>query len=112
MAWVGLNLSPNGRASATAMHHGLDTGLQLNPTPQNKAIREALLTFVQRPGKLEAASVRGQRIGILQLLAALNDPGSLFSCTATPGPKLLEEQINALAAQAAQTSAPAEAAGK
>lgn len=112
MAWVGLNLSPNGRASATAMHHGLDTGLELTPTPKNKAIREALLSFVQSPGKLEVASARGQRIGILQLLAALNDPGTLFTCTATPGPKLLEEQINALAAQAAQTSAPAEAAGK
>ena len=46
------------------------------------------------------------------MLAALNDPGSLFTCTAVPGQKTLEEQINALAAQTAKTSAPAEAAGK
>ena len=112
LAWLGLNLSHNGRAAAASLHHSLDTGLELNPTPQNKAIREALLTFVQRPGQLEVTSARGQRIGILQLLAALNDPGTLFSCSAVPGKQALEEQINALAAQAAQTSAPAEAAGK
>ena len=112
MAWLGLNLSHDGRAAATALHHSLDAGLELAPTPQNRGIREALLAFVQRPGKLEATSVRGQRIGILQLLAALGDPGTLFTCTAAPGPKTLEEQINALAAQAAQTSTPAEAAGK
>ena len=112
MAWLGLNLSHDGRAAATAVQLSLDKGLELNPTPQNKAIREALLAFVQRPGKLEITSVRGQRIGILQLLGALGDPGTLFSCTAAPGPKTLEEQINALAGQAAQTSAPAEAAGK
>ena len=112
MAWLGLNISPNGTAAATVLHQTLDKGLELNPTQQNRAIREALLTFVQRPGKLEVTSARGQRIGVLQLLAALSDPGMLFACTATPGPKLLEEQINALAAQAAQTSAPAEAAGK
>ena len=112
MAWLGLNISPNGLAAATVLHQTLDKGLELNPTQQNRAIREALLTFVQRPGKLEVTSARGQRIGVLQLLAALSDPGMLFTCTATPGPKSLEEQINALAAQAAQTSAPAEAAGK
>ena len=112
MAWLGLNISPNGTAAATVLHQTLDKGLELNPTQQNRAIREALLTFVQRPGKLEVTSARGQRIGVLQLLAALSDPGMLFTCTATPGPKSLEEQINALAAQAAQTSAPAEAAGK
>ena len=112
MAWLGLNISPNGRAAATVLHQTLDKGLELNPTAQNTAIREALLAFVQRPGKLEVTSARGQRIGILQLLAALGDPGTLFTCTATPGPNTLEEQINALAAQAAQTSAPAEAAGK
>ena len=112
MAWLGLNISPNGTAAATVLHQTLDKGLELNPTQQNRAIREALLTFVQRPGKLEVSSARGQRIGVLQLLAALSDPGMLFTCTATPGPKSLEEQINALAAQAAQTSAPAEAAGK
>ena len=112
MAWLGLNISPNGLAAATVLNQTLDKGLELNPTQQNRAIREALLTFVQRPGKLEVSSARGQRIGVLQLLAALSDPGMLFACTATPGPKLLEEQINALAAQAAQTSAPAEAAGK
>ena len=112
MAWLGLNISPNGLAAATVLNQTLDKGLELNPTQQNRAIREALLTFVQRPGKLEVSSARGQRIGVLQLLAALSDPGMLFTCTATPGPKLLEEQINALAAQAAQTSAPAEAAGK
>ena len=112
LAWLGLNLSHDGRAAATALQHGLDTGLELNPTPQNKAIREALLTFAQRPGQLEAASVRGQRIGVLQLLAALNDPGTLFTCSAVPGKHTLEEQINALAAQAAQPVAPAEAAGK
>ena len=112
MAWLGLNISPNGRAAATVLHQTLDKGLELTPTPQNKAIREALLTFVQRPGNLEVTSARGQRIGILQILAALGDPGTLFTCKATPGPNSLEEQINALAAQAAQTSAPAEAAGK
>lgn len=112
MAWLGLNISPNGLAAATALHQTLDKGLELNPTPKNQAIREALLAFVQRPGKLEVTSVRGQRIGVLQLLAALSDPGTLFACTATTGPKSLEEQINTLAAQAAQTSAPAEAAGK
>ena len=112
MAWLGINISPNGLAAATVLNQTLDKGLELNPTQQNRAIREALLTFVQRPGKLEVTSARGQRIGVLQLLAALSDPGMLFTCTATPGPKSLEEQINALAAQAAQTSAPAEAAGK
>lgn len=112
MAWLGINISPNGLAAATVLNQTLDKGLELNPTQQNKAIREALLAFVQRPGKLEVTSARGQRIGVLQLLAALSDPGMLFTCTATPGPKSLEEQINALAAQAAQTSAPAEAAGK
>ena len=112
MAWLGLNISPNGLAAATVLNQTLDKGLELNPTQQNRAIREALLTFVQRPGKLEVTSARGQRIGVLQLLAALSDPGMLFACTATHGPKSLEEQINALAAQAAQTSAPAEAAGK
>ena len=112
MAWLGLNISPNGTAAATVLHQTLDKGLELNPTQQNRAIREALLTFVQRPGKLEVTSAQGQRIGILQLLAALSDPGTLFTCTATPGPNSLEAQINALAAQAAQTPAPAEAAGK
>lgn len=112
LAWIGLNLSQNGHAAATVLHQSLDKGLQLPPTAQNRAIREALLSFMQRPGKLDIASVRGQRIGVLQILAALSDPGMLFSCNATPGPKTLEEQINALAAQAAQTSAPAEAAGK
>ena len=112
LAWVGLNLSHDGRAAATALHQTLDKGLDLAPTPQNNAIRQALLTFVQRPGQLEAASAKGQRIGILQILAALNDPGALFTCSAVAGQKTLEEQINALAAQTAKTSAPAEAAGK
>ena len=112
MAWLGLNISPNGLAAATVLHQTLDKGLELNPTQQNRAIREALLTFVQRPGQLEAASAKGQRIGILQILAALNDPGALFTCSAVAGQKTLEEQINALAAQTAQKSAPAEAAGK
>ena len=112
LAWLGLNISQNGYAAATVLHQSLDSGLQFTPTAQNRAIREALLSFAQRPGKLDIASVRGQRIGILQILAALSDPGMLVTCTATPGPKTLEEQINALAAQAAQTSPPAEAAGK
>ena len=112
MAWLGINISPNGLAAATVLHQTMDKGLELAPTPKNKAIRDALLTFAQRPGKLEVASAQGQRIGILQLLAALSDPGTLFTGTATPGPNSLEEQINALAAQAAQTPAPAEAAGK
>ena len=112
MAWLGINISPNGLAAATVLHQTMDKGLELAPTQKNKAIREALLTFAQRPGKLEVTSAQGQRIGILQLLAALSDPGTLFTCTATPGPNSLEEQINALAAQAAQTPAPAEAAGK
>ena len=112
MAWLGLNISPNGIAAATVLHQTLDKGLELTPTQQNRAIREALLTFVQRPGQLEAASAKGQRIGILQILAALNDPGALFTCSAVAGQKTLEEQINALAAQTSQKSAPAEAAGK
>ncbi len=109
LAWLGLNLSHNGRAAATAMEQSLDKGLEFTPTPQNQAIRQALLTFVQKPGQLDATSASGQRIGILQLLAAANNPSPLFTCNAIPGPKTLEEQINALAAQ---TSAPAEAAGK
>lgn len=112
LAWCGLNLSRDGHAAATAMYQSLDKGLELAPTQQNNAIRQALLTFVESPGQLEAASASGQRIGVLQLLAAISNPGALFTCNATPGPKPLEEQINALAAQTAQTPAPAEAAGK
>lgn len=112
LAWLGLNLSRDGHAAATAMRQSLDKGLELAPTPQNRAIRQALLTFVENPGQLDAASAKGQRIGALQLLAALGNPGALFTCTAVPGLKTLEEQINALATQTAQTSAPAETAGK
>ena len=112
LAWLGLNVSREGRAAAAAMHQSLDKGLELTATPQNQAIRQALLTFVQKPGQLEVASIRGQRIGFFQLLAAINNPGALFTCNSTPGMKTLEEQINVLAAQTPKTSAPAEAGGK
>ena len=88
---------------------GLDKELNLTPTPQNNAVRQALLTFAQRPGRLEIRSERGRRIGILPLLAAISDPGALFTCRATPGQRTLEEQIAAIAAQ---TASPEGKAGK
>lgn len=109
MAWLAHNLSPDAGAAAAMLRGSLDKGLSLTPTPQNTAVREALLTFAQRPGRLEIRSARGRRIGILPLLAAFSDPGALFTCRATPGQRTLEEQISALAPQ---TAAPAGAAGK
>lgn len=110
LAWLAHNLSPDNAGAAAAMvRNGLDKGLDLTPTPQNRAVREALLTFAQRPGRIEIRSERGRRIGVLPLLAALNNPGAMFTCRSTPGQRTLEEQISALAPQ---TAAPAGTAGK
>ena len=101
MAWLAHNLAPDAGAAAAMVRTSLDKELALTPTPQNNAVRQALLTFAQRPGRLEIRSERGRRIGILPLLAAISDPGALFSCRATPGQRTLEEQITALTAQTA-----------
>lgn len=106
-AWLGRNISGDPAVAAQTLRAAANNSLEMTATAQNKAIREALVTFVDRPGRLEASSAKGQRIGILQLLAALNNPGSLFTLYAAPGPRTVEDQMSALAAEFAKISTPA-----
>lgn len=67
-------------------------------TPENAALRAALETFVERPGTI---SLRGRApFTLLEALmtAGDGDAGALFSATATPGPRTLEERMRQIRA--------------
>ena len=69
-------------------------------SPENAALRGALETFATRPGVLEVRSKPGKSFRLFEAVGALagGNPAALFSVTAQPGKKSLEEQINALKA--------------
>ena len=64
------------------------------------ALRGALETFATSPGVLEVRSKPGKSFRLFEAAGALagGNPAALFSVTAQPGKKSLEEQINALKA--------------
>ena len=69
-------------------------------SPENAALRGALETFATSPGVLEVRSKPGKSFRLFEAAGALagGNPAALFSVTAQPGKKSLEEQINALKA--------------
>ncbi|WP_022657066.1 hypothetical protein [uncultured Desulfovibrio sp.] len=72
-------------------------------SPENADLRGALETFATSPGVLEIRSKPGKNFRLSEAAGALagGNPAALFSVTAQPGKKNLEEQINALKAVSA-----------
>ena len=68
-------------------------------TPENAALRQALETFIERPGSL-ALTARAP-FNLLEALVTVGEgnAGALVSATATPGPRTLAEAMRAVRAE-------------
>ena len=102
-AYLVRNVIPSARGATPALKAAI-AELCPGDTPENAAVRDALETFVSRPGVLEVQSRPGKTFRVFELLAKLGgkDPGALLSVTAQPGKESLEQQISGLDATAAK----------
>ena len=102
-AYLVRNVIPSAQGATPALKAAI-AELCPGDTPENAAVRDALETFVSRPGVLEVQSRPGKTFRVFELLAKLGgkDPGALLSVTAQPGKESLEQQISGLDATAAK----------
>lgn len=103
MAYLVNNFIPSAQAATPALKMAI-AEVCSGDAPENAAIREALETFVTRPGVLEVQSKPGGSFRLVDFLATVGgkNPGKLLNVTAQPGKESLEEQISGLDATAAK----------
>lgn len=91
-AYLADGFMPSAEAAMMVIKVGLARVCSAN-TSENASLRAALETFVERPGTLALRSRAPFTLLEALLKAGDGDAGALFSATADPGPRTLEEGI-------------------